>query len=418
MGGYLSISEMYMQAPHEQPLENWEIMDIPMAVIPEIDFFDLPDLSEPAEIIAWSASIESIKATSPQILLDKEKTGAVLLAFVSLLYKKLLECADDGALKIERESLLSVMDNILSLNPAMDLVDESGKTALHYAVLFPGTVWAEKLLEKKADINIRSKEGITPLYQVLHARGSEITNSQMMIGFLLKNGADFNIASKEPLPSFEKSTNDSYFEDGKRFFSMHTIIDSFMHTSAWNFFNVYLNACVTKDAQVWFIIFNYLVHTGYLGVKAWPTEGKMEQYHNHIKLSDTYIAEKSLLQSMTDGLQITTENDALEYFKSLFQSHRQNGHLSYETGLFVLDMDYFLKTEYLDNPGQRWEVLQQNLNDHISKNEQYLSPACDKIVRTKSPMQSKLLFWNNAPQSGCRDQVPPVEGHSVREAAF
>jgi ankyrin repeat protein len=85
-----------------------------------------------------------------------------------------------------------IIDLLLSKGAKVDAVDETGKTSLHYAVTYGHHGSAQKLIEAGGDVNRTDDEGRTPLHYAVRWKSSDET-----ILMLINKGAKLNIKDKQ-----------------------------------------------------------------------------------------------------------------------------------------------------------------------------------------------------------------------------
>ncbi|XP_051818446.1 ankyrin repeat domain-containing protein 7-like [Antechinus flavipes] len=130
--------------------------------------------------------------------LDREKRTSLHLAcanghsdVVSLLVER--KCELDLLDKDSQTPLMKAIQceqeecaTILLEHGADPNLGDGSNNALHYVAFFRGIDMAAKLLQYKADIEAKNKEGLTPLFFAIRAKNCD------MAEFLLKNGANVN----------------------------------------------------------------------------------------------------------------------------------------------------------------------------------------------------------------------------------
>ncbi|XP_027782101.2 ankyrin repeat domain-containing protein 7 [Marmota flaviventris] len=91
------------------------------------------------------------------------------------------------AVQFRKENCATIL---LSHGADPNLVDFYYNTALHYAVCGQNVSLVRKLLEHKANLEAKNKDGYTPLLLAI------VENNENMVKFLLKKGADVNASDK------------------------------------------------------------------------------------------------------------------------------------------------------------------------------------------------------------------------------
>ena len=86
----------------------------------------------------------------------------------------------------------NVLEHLIQRGANVDIVDITGNTPLHHAILQKNFEKMQILVKYKANVNIRNNTGETPLHMAVY--DGTIIFANKAIPLLLNNGADGNIS--------------------------------------------------------------------------------------------------------------------------------------------------------------------------------------------------------------------------------
>ena len=158
-----------------------------------------PDLFQNVNTLsAYQQSMKTLLKQKPKNINAQDQTGKSILHY----------SAENG--------LLAITQDILEINPLIDLQTTEGWSALHLAAANRHESIVQLLIDKKANVNLEDKEGTTPLY---FAVGS---GSKKIVSLLLKSKANvFFTDKKTGKPLFSKAISEK----------LKGLLDQFNNTS-------------------------------------------------------------------------------------------------------------------------------------------------------------------------------------------
>ncbi|MCP8968490.1 ankyrin repeat domain-containing protein [Ectobacillus ponti] len=89
----------------------------------------------------------------------------------------------------------AIVKNLVSNGADAKAADAEGTTILHAAAANGDTALADYMLQKKANVNVKTKEGWTPLMRAMTPTSS-VPDRTKAVEWLLQHGADANMATK------------------------------------------------------------------------------------------------------------------------------------------------------------------------------------------------------------------------------
>uniref|UniRef100_A0A914QF06 Ankyrin repeat protein n=1 Tax=Panagrolaimus davidi TaxID=227884 RepID=A0A914QF06_9BILA len=132
--------------------------------------------------------VKSLLTRNPNLCAQNDSKQTALMIAASFGHVSILEILINYSKEFSKRIPNSKFENICGLN----LSDENGFTALHYAVYYAHDEAVKCLLFANANPNIPDKEGITP---TLLACSDQ--NRQKCLNFLIKNGGNMDIRNQK-----------------------------------------------------------------------------------------------------------------------------------------------------------------------------------------------------------------------------